>query len=74
MNALVYPNVFDFTVKAYPSNRVYQLTNNANTGIVKIYDLNRQFVASSMEFTLDSDGYGTGEINVAPGTYYVVFK
>lgn len=30
LDALVYPNTFEFTVKAYPSNRVYQASNNAN--------------------------------------------
>jgi len=74
LDALVHPNVFDFTVKAYPSNRVYQLTNNANKWIIKIYNLNREFVVSSTEFELDSDGYWSGQINVAPGNYYVVFK
>lgn len=74
LDALVYPNVFEFVVKAYPSNRVYQMTNNANSWIVKIYDTNRQFVASSNIFELDEDGYGTGEITLAPWDYYIVFK
>jgi len=74
LDAKVHSNTFSFIVKAYPSNRVYQMTNNANRWTVKIYDSNRQFVGSSLPFQLDSDGYGTGEINVPVGTYYVVFK
>jgi len=74
LDATVHSNVFEFVVKAYPSNRVYQATNNANNWIVKIYDINKQFIASSNIFGLDEDGYGTGEISIAPWDYYVVFK
>ena len=75
LDALVHSNTFSFVVKAYPSNRVYQTSNNANQWIVKIYDMNKQFVVSSLPFSLWDDGYGTGEISVTPGqNYYIVFK
>ncbi len=74
LDANVHSNIFSFIVKAYPSNRVYQSTNNANKWVIKIYNTNKQFVASSTEFELDSDGYGTWEITLTPWTYYAVFK
>lgn len=74
LDALVHSNVFEFSIKAYPSNRVYQITNNSNNWIIKIYDTNRQFVASSETFELDNNGYGTWNISLAPWNYYIVFK
>lgn len=74
LDALVHSNVFEFAIKAYPSNRVYQTTNNTNKWIIKIYDINRQFIGSSTIFELDDDGYWTWEINVPSWSYYIVFK
>lgn len=37
--------------------------------------MNKQFVVSSLPFSLWDDGYGTGEISITPGqNYYIVFK
>jgi hypothetical protein len=52
-------------VKAFPSNRIYRDTynNNANIGILKIYDINKNLVTTSSPFTLNSAGTGTVSID-----------
>ncbi len=68
-------HTFTFEVKAFPSNRVYQATNNANVWVLKFYDTDRNFVASSSGFTLNDMGTWSVVINdLPPGTYYAVFK
>lgn len=74
MSANIHPSSSPITVKAFPSNRVYQTTNNANSWILKIYDSNRTLVATSNAFELNSNGTGQALINVAAWTYYAVFK
>lgn len=75
LDSLVYGNFFTVNVKAFPSNRVYQATNNANTWILKIYDSSKTLISTSPLFTLNSDGTGEASINApAWGNYYVVFK
>ena len=61
-------------VKAFPSNRIYQTTNNTNTWILKIYDTDKTLIATSSRFTLNAAGTGKVNINIPVGTYYVVFK
>ncbi|EKD24979.1 MAG: hypothetical protein ACD_80C00142G0021 [uncultured bacterium (gcode 4)] len=63
-----------FMVKAFPSNRITQATNNSNTWVLKFYDMNKQFVKSSVPFTLNAMGTGEVTIDITWGTYYVVFK
>ncbi|MFA7298568.1 MAG: hypothetical protein WC010_02880 [Candidatus Absconditabacterales bacterium] len=74
LEALVYGDIFTVNVKAFPSNRVYQATNNMNTGILKIYDSNKTLIFTSPLFTLNDAGTGETDISVPVGTYYVAFK
>ncbi len=74
IDALVHSSARPFIVKAFPSNRVYQATNNANRWILKFYNTNKQFVASSQIFELNAAGTGETLANVPYGTYYVFFK
>jgi hypothetical protein len=76
ISALVHPSdvPVPVIVKAFPSNRVYQANNNANRWVIKFYDTNKQFVASSTLFELNGAGTGEWLVNVLPGTYYVFFK
>ena len=74
MSANIHPSSSPLTIKAFPSNRVYQTTNNANIWILKIYDSNKTLVATSDAFELNSNGTGQALINVPAGTYYTVFK
>lgn len=74
IDALVHRTSLPVMVKAFPSNRVYQWTNNANTGILKIYDSNKQLISTSPLFTLNSAGTGEALIDAPDGTYYLVFK
>ena len=74
IDALVHPNAVMVTVKAFPSNRVYQATNNANRWVIKFYTTNKQFVSSSNMFDLNSAGTGEWLVNIPAGTYYVFFK
>lgn len=74
IDALVHSNAVTINVKAFPSNRVYQATNNANTWILKIYSMSKTLIATSPLFTLNNNGTGEVLINVPAGTYYVVFK
>ena len=67
-------NIFSFSIKAFPSNRVYQDVNNANIWILKFYDMNKNFVASSSPFNLNALWTGTITVNIWSGTYYAVFK
>ena len=67
-------HIFTFFVSALPSNRVYQDTNNANTWVLKFYDMDRNFVTSSLPFTLNNLGTWEIKVNIASGTYYVIFK
>ncbi|MEI7557945.1 MAG: hypothetical protein WCJ45_03845 [bacterium] len=60
-------------VKAFPSNRVYQETNNANIGILKIYDSNRRLISTSPVFSLNNSGIDETLVNLS-ASYYVVFK
>ncbi len=74
IDALVHPQTVPVIVKTFPSNRVYQSTNNTNTGILKIYDTNKKLIATSSLFTLNNTGTGETLINLSAGTYYIVFK
>ncbi len=74
MDVLVHPSTFPVDVKAFPSNRVYQATNNANTWILKVYDSSKTLIATSPLFTLNSAGTGEALISAPAGTYYMVFK
>ena len=74
VDVLVHPGTYPVIVKAFPSNRVYQATNNTNTWILKIYSSNKVLVSSSQPFTLNSAGTGEAFINAPLGNYYVVFK
>ena len=68
-------HMFNFVVKAFPSNRVYQDTNNSNIWVLKFYDMNRNFVATSLPFNLDTMGtWSVAVNNLPPGTYYAIFK
>ena len=74
VDVFVHPDTVTVQVKAFPSNRVYQSTNNANTWILKIYDTNKTLIATSPLFTLNGAGTGEVEIGISPGIYYIVFK
>ena len=74
LEALVYGDIFTVNVKAFPSNRVYQATNNMNTWILKIYDSNKTLIFTSPLFTLNDAGTGETDISVPVWTYYVAFK
>ena len=74
LDALVHGNSFPFVVKAFPSNRIYQTNNNTNSGIVRFYDTNRNFVAESLPVTLNERWTGETVVSVPAGTYYVAFK
>jgi hypothetical protein len=74
ISALVHSTDVPVIVKAFPSNRVHQDTNNANRWVIKFYDTNKEFVASSDIFELNSAGTGQWFVNVPSGTYYVFFK
>jgi len=67
-------NTVALTVQAFPSNRVYQTTNNINTWILKIYDSNKILVSTSPLFTLNSSWTGEAFISAPAWTYYMVFK
>ena len=60
-------------VKAFPSNRVYQEINNANIGIIKIYDSDKKLISTSPVFSLNNSGVDETLINLS-ASYYVVFK
>ncbi|HMS91360.1 MAG TPA: hypothetical protein PKC87_04025, partial [Candidatus Absconditabacterales bacterium] len=60
--------------KAFPSNRVYQATNNTNTGELRFYDMNKTLIGTSPLFTLNGAGTGSVDLNIPAGTYYAVFK
>ncbi len=66
--------MFTIIIKAFPSNRVYQETNNANVGVLNFYDTNRVLVGTSSLVTLNSAGTGEVHLNIPVGTYYAVFK
>ncbi|EKD24982.1 MAG: hypothetical protein ACD_80C00142G0024 [uncultured bacterium (gcode 4)] len=74
IDALVHPTTFPVYVKAFPSNRVYQETNNENIWILKIYDISKALIFTSQPFTLNSAGTGETLIYSPPGAYYVAFK
>lgn len=74
INALVHPTSVPVTVKAFPSNRVYQATNKANSWVLKIYDINKQLISTSPIFTLNSNGTGEALITSPASAYYAVFK
>ncbi len=67
-------NLIAFDIKAFPSNRVYQSTNNANIWVLKFYDTNKNYIWSSQPFTLNDNGTWTVLVNIDPGIYYVFFK
>lgn len=74
IDVLVHQSAFPVIVKAFPSNRVHQETNNANTWILKIYNSSKSLIATSPLFTLNNAGTGKTFIEVSAGTYYIVFK
>jgi len=74
LDARVHSNAFTVNVKAFPSNRVYQSTNNANTGILKLYDNNKILISTSLPFTLNSVWTGEAFISAPAGVYYVIFR
>ena len=74
IDVLVHPTTFPVTIKAFPSNRVYQDTNNENIWTLKIYDFSKTLLFTSQPFTLNSAGTGETLIYAPPGSYYVVFK
>lgn len=74
VDVLVHPSAVPVIVKAFPSNRVYQTTNNTNTWILKIYDSNKTLIATSPRFTLTNAWTGESLISAPAGTYYMVFK
>lgn len=74
ISASVTASALPIIVKAFPSNRIYQASNNANIATIKIYDMEKNPITSSNPFTLSSGGTGQAYINITNGTYYVVLK
>lgn len=74
IDVLVYPGTYPVIVKALPSNRVYQATNNDNIWVLKLYNRDKELLSTSQAFTLNSAGTGEAFINAPLGEYYVVFK
>ena len=74
IDALVHATIVPVIVKALPSNRVYQWTNNENTWVIKTYTSNKILIGTSLPFKLNSAGTGETQINASAETYYVVFK
>ncbi|MFZ2150974.1 MAG: hypothetical protein WAZ12_03345 [Candidatus Absconditicoccaceae bacterium] len=60
-------------IKAFPSNRINQSNNNLNSGTIKIYNTNK-ILQRTTEIGLNNNGTGILFSDIAPGTYYVVFK
>lgn len=74
IDVLVHPGTYPVIVKAFPSNRVYQDTNESNTWILKIYNSSKVLISTSQLFTLNSAWTGEAFIDAPVGNYYVVFK
>ena len=74
LEATVYPTTIPVVIKAFPSNRVYQETNNINQWTIKVYDINKHFVTESSLIELNAAWTWQGNIYIPPGNYYIVFK
>jgi hypothetical protein len=63
----------NLNLKAFPSNRINQSSNNTNSWIVKIYNTSK-VLQRTIDIWLNGNWTWALFTDIAPGTYYFIFK